>query len=198
MQTQSPLEYHLLDYLGEDAFVVKDPKNLTTLLRHGQIAQEWLLKAYLGAWLELVGGLVDCEYPRALRNRVQLRALSRLGEQLDPSLSPTEQLSFLQSVLTHLQSTLRHMSVCPSSRDMQWGIWGKDVPMAIAYGCVDAQVVSPLISESIADCCMYAALLVSHCVTDYGVAEEIVTRMFEAKPRALLELLQAVPDAPEA
>ncbi len=198
MDTASPLEYHLLDYLGEDPFAPTKDKNFTTLLRHGQVAQEWLIKAYLGAWLELVGGLVDCEYPLAMRHRVQLRAISRLAEQLDPGLTPAEQVSFLVSVQTYLQSVLRRMAVCPSDRDMQWGIWGKDVPTAIAYGFGDTGILSPLVCESIAQCTMYAALCVSQCVTDDGVAEEIITQMFEAKPRALLELLRAVPDAPEA
>jgi len=198
MDTSSPLEYHLLDYLGEDPFVVKDPKNLTTLLRHGQIAQEWLVKEYLGAWLELVGGVVEASYPLALRHRVLLRSLARYAEHLDPSLPTVEQVSFLTSLQLGIQGALRLMSVCPSERDMQWGLWGRDVPMAIAYGCTDSEVVSPIVCEAVSQCCMYAALLVSQCVTDDGVAEEIVSRMFEAKPRTLLELLRATPDAPEA
>ncbi len=198
MQTHSPLEYHLLEYLGEDPFVVQDQKNLTTLLRQGQVAQAWAVQEYLGAWLELVGGMVEASYPLALRHRVRFRAISRLGEQLDPARPPAEQVSFLMSVQTYLQSLLRTISICPAARDMQWGIWGRDVPMAVAYGFSDTTILEPLVCESVSQCCMYAALLVSQCVTDDGVAEEIVTKMFEEKPRALLELLQAVPDAPEA
>lgn len=198
MQTQSPLEYHLLEYLGEDPFTAQDPKNLTTLLRHGQIAQEWLIREYLGAWLELIGGLVDASYPLALRNRVRFRALARLAEQLDPALPPAEQVSFLHSTQTHLQSTLRSMSICPSERDMQWGLWSRDIPVAIAFGFTETEILSPLVCEGVGQVCMYAALLVSQVVTDDGVAEEIVGRMFESKPRALLELLRGVPDAPEA
>lgn len=198
MHTHSPLEYHLLEYLGEDPFAVQNPKNPTTLLRHGQIAQEWLIKAYLGAWLELIGGLVDASYPLALRYRAQFRALARLGERLDPSLPPAEQVSFLMGAQHHLQSTLRSMAECPSERDMQWGLWGRDIPVAIAFGFTDTEILSPLVCESIGQCCMYAALLVSQVVTDDGVAEEIVGQMFEAKPRALLELLKTIPDAPEA
>jgi hypothetical protein len=193
----SPLINNLLDYLGEEPIVGSDP-NMTTLLRHGQAAQEWLLTQYLGSWLELVGGLVGCGYPLALAHRPMMHALSRLGEKLNPALSVTDQVFFLGSVHDHLQSILRRMNGFPDERSMQWGIWARDVPMAIVYGFSETSFLNPLICEGIVPCCMYAALLVSQVVTDDGVAEEIEDKMFEAKPRALAELLRELPAAPEA
>ncbi len=197
METPSPIINGLLDYLGEEPMRDSDP-NRTTLLRQAQVAEAWLLSNYLAAWLELIGGLVDCDYPLARAYRVQLRALSRLAGHIDINGPTSSQIVALNSVESMLQSTLRSMGVCPSERDMQWGIWARDVPMSIAYGFSETTFLNSFICEGIAPCCMYAAFLVSQIVTDDGVAEEISGKMFEAKPRALIEIMRSIPDAPEA
>ncbi len=196
METPSPLINGLLDYLGEEPML--GSPNMTTLLRQGQVAQEWLVTNYLASWLELIGGLVDCEYPLAKRFRVQYRALARLTQYLDPRDAESNQIVELRSVEANLQSTLRVMAGHPSERGMQWGIWARDVPMSIAHAFSDTAFLNPLICEGIAPCCMYAAFLVSQVVTDDGVAEEIAEKMFEEKPRALIEIMRSLPTAPEA
>lgn len=197
MDTPSPIINGLLDYLGEEPALGSDP-NMTTLLRQGQAAQEWLLSNYLAAWLELIGGIVDCDYPLAKARRVQLRALSRLSEYLDANQPESQLIVELHNTEAMLQSTLRNMGGFPAERDMQWGIWARDVPMSIAYAFNDTTFLNPVICEGIAPCCMYAAFLVSQVVTDDGVAEEIADKMFEEKPRALIEIMRSIPDSPEA
>ena len=196
MQT-SPLINHLLDYLGEDSDSEATLNN-TTLLRHAQIAQEWLLTHYLRAWLELVGALVECKYPVALRHQVQLRALARLAETVDSNSSVAEQHLLLESIHTYLRSTLKIMNGLPTERSMQWGVWANEVALSIAYGFSETDFLDAMICQSIAPCCMYASFLVSQVVEDEGVASEISSKMFEQKPRALLELLRRAPVAPEA
>lgn len=197
METHSPIINSLLDYLDEPPVLGSDP-NMTTLLRQGQAAQEWLLTHYLASWLELVGGIVDCDYPLARPFRVQLRALARLAEHLDAGHSDSEQIMHLTSVEAMLKSTLRSMNGSPSERDMQWGLWARDVPMSIAYAFSETTFLNPMICEGIAPCCMFAAFLVSMVVTDDGVAEEIEERMFGEKPRVLVDLMRSIPDSPEA
>lgn len=197
METQSPLINSLLDYLDEPPVLGSEP-NMTTLLRQGQAAQEWLLTHYLPAWLEIIGGLVDCDYPLGRAHRVQLRALARLAERLDANSLDSEQIMMLNSVESLIKGTLRIMNKTPSERDMQWGLWARDVPMSIAYAFSETTFLNPLICEGIAPCCMFAAFLVSMVVTDSGVAEEIEERMFGEKPRVLVELMRTIPDSPEA
>ncbi len=166
---------------------------MTTLLRQGQVAQEWLLTNYLTAWLELVGGTVDCDYPLAKAYRVQLRALARMAEHLSASDPGSQQIVELHHIEAMLQSTLRSMGGYPAERDMQWGIWARDVPLSVAYGFGETEFLDPTICHGIAPCCMYAAFLVSQVVTDAGVAEEIAQKMFEEKPRALVEIMRSLP-----
>ncbi len=197
MENTSPIIDHLLDYL-EEPLVVGSGANMTTVLRQALAAQEWLLTQYLGSWLELVGGVVDCEYPHAMRFRAQLRAIGRLAERVSAATPNQEQVVLLESIQSCLKTTLRSMNIVPRDRDLQWGIWARDIPMAIATAFGETGFLDPLICEGIAPCCMYAALLVSQVVTDDGVAEEIADKMFEEKPRALVELMRGLPVAPEA
>jgi len=197
MEDPSPITSGLLEFLGEPPASGSAP-NATTLIRQAEVAQDWLFQVYLGAWLDLIGGLVEAGYPLAGAFRPSLRALSRLSERLTPDLALTEQVMLLQSVQHHLRSTLKLMGLYPEERGLQWGIWARDVPMAIAYGFDDTEFLDALICKDIAPCVMYAALLVSEIVTDEGVAEEIECKMFEAMPRSLVELLRSVPAAPEA
>lgn len=197
MGTNSPIINSLLDFLGENPVLGSDP-NMTTLLRQGQIAQGWLVSNYLAAWLELIGGTIDCDYPLANAHRVQLRALSRMAEQISADSSDSQQIFGLHGIESMLKSTLRNMGGYPDERDLQWGIWARDVPMSIAYAFSETTFLNPLICEGIAPCCMYAAFLVSQVVTDDGVADEIAEKMFEQKPRALIEIMRSVPDSPEA
>ena len=197
MEDPSPLTNNLLEFLGEPPVTGSAP-NATTLMRQAEAAEKWLYKIYLGSWLTLIGSLVDAEYPLALSFRVQLRALSRLEEQLDPLSPPVNQVVLLQSVQTHLRSTLKRMNLYPEERGLQWGIWARDVPMAVASGFDETEFLDAHICKDIAPCVMYAALLVSEVVTDDGVAEEIEATMFGELPRSLIELLRGVPSAPEA
>lgn len=178
--------------------MVGSEANMTTLLRQAQVAQEWLIKNYLGCWLELIGGTIECDYPLARAHRVQLRSLANLVDHVDPLSPQTDQFMRLHSVSTMLQSTLRSMGGAPRERDLQWGIWARDVPTAIAYALEESEFMDPLICEHIAPCCMFAAFLVSRVVTDDGVADEISGKMFEEKPRLLMQLLRELPTAPEA
>jgi len=193
----SPLTNNLLDFLGEEPVFGTDP-NPAKLLQQGQVAQAWLLETYLAAWLELIGGLVDCEYPIALAFRPSLRAIARLAELIDPGLSLPEQIEQLTSMQTYLKSTLKMMNTVPREREFQWGIWARDVPMSIAYGFEEVEFLDPLVCRDIAPVCMYAAFLVSLVVTDSGVAEEISSKMFGELPRQLVELLRSLPAVPEA
>lgn len=197
METNSPLINELLEFLGESPTKGSDP-NMTTLLRQGQAAQQWLLTHYLPSWLELIGSLVDCEYPQARAHRVQLRALSRMSEHLDAKNADANQIMMLHSIETLLQSTLRTMNRAPAERDLQWGLWGRDVPLSIVHGFRETDFMNPMLCEGIAPCCMYAAFLVSQVVTDHGVADEIASKMFEQKPRQLIEIMREIPAAPEA
>jgi hypothetical protein len=193
---RTPLADHLLDYLGEGP---SSPvaHNLTTVMRQGQAAQEWLLVEYLGAWLDLISGLVTAEYPLAVKYAGAIRAIGRLKHQLSAELDVSEQVFFLKGLEDSIKGVARFTGVA-TERSMQWGIWGKDIPASIGYGFSETDVLSPLICEGIAPVCMYAAFLVSQVVTDEGVAEEVADKMFETMPRQLLELLRGIPSAPEA
>jgi hypothetical protein len=197
MEDPSPLTNGLLEFLGEPP-VLDAHANPTTLIQQAQVAEAWLFKVYLGSWLELIGGLVGAGYPLATAFQPSLRAISRLAERLVPGLPVTNQVVLLQSVQTYLRSTLKLMHLYPEERGLQWGIWARDVPMAIAWGFDETDYLDALICKDIAPCVMYAALLVSEVVTDDGVAEEISEKMFGELPRSLVELLRAVPAAPEA
>lgn len=196
MESSSPLANHLLDYLGEGPIIGRYA-NCTTVLRQGQLAQDWLLTTYLGAWLELLRGLVECRYPLAEARPVAFLAVSRLQQQLDPGLSATDQIFFLENTQTHIKLLAKNTGVA-SERSMQWGVWGRDIPIAIATGFIESDILNPVICEGIAPCCMYAAFVASQVVTDDGVAEEIGAKMFEEMPRALLDIIQRTPAAPEA
>lgn len=196
METKSPIENGLLDYLGEG--LAMGPRlNPTTLLRHGQIAQEWLLSSYLGAWLELIGGLVDCDYPLARAHAVQFRALARLGKEIDPGLCGNDQVFFLGSLESLLKFSCKSAGT-PHTRAMQWGVDARDVAMAVVDGFIDSKILNPVICEAAVPCAMYAAFLVSQVVTDAGVAEEIAVKMFEELPRGILDTIRRVPESPEA
>lgn len=196
METSSPIENNLLDYLGEEPVMGREP-NLTTVLRQGQIAQEWLLTAYLGAWLQLIGGLVKCDYPLAMGRAEAFLAVARLEQQIDPGLSAIDQVFFLENTQTYIKLLAKNTGV-PSTRSMQWGIWARDVAVAITAGFVESDILNPVICEALTPCCQYAAFVVSQVVTDDGVAEEISAKMFEALPRVLLNIIQRTPAAPEA
>jgi len=193
---KTPLTDHLLEYLCEE-YHLTVAYSLTTLMHEGQVAQEWLLTKYLAAWLNLIGGCVDAGYPLALRHGRALRAIQKLELQIDAARDVSDQVFFLRGVEDSIKGVARFCGV-PDERSMQWGVWGRDVPIAMAYGFSETEVLSPLICEGIAPCCMYAAFLVSLVVTDEGTAEEIADRMFEVMPRELLDLLQRLPAAPEA
>ncbi len=193
---KTPLADHLLDYLDEDPAPVV-AYNLTTLMRQGQVAQEWLLTEYLGTWLDLLGGLVTCGYPLAVKYAGALRAIGALKGQLDASKDVAEQVFFLKGCEDSIRGVARFCGVA-SERSMQFGVWARDIPIALAYGFSETDILSPLICEGIAPVCMYAAFLVSQVVTDEGVAEEVSDRMFETLPRELLTLLSSLPAAPEA
>jgi len=197
MEDPSPLTSGLLEILGEPPMAGLAP-NPTTLIRQAEVAQDWLFQVYLGSWLQLVGGLVEAGYPLAKSFRGPLRAIGRLTDRLVPDLDLAEQVVLLQSVQHHLRSTLRLMGLYPEERGLQWGIWARDVPMAIAYGFDETEFLDALICKDVAPCVMYAALLVSEVVTDDGVAEEIVESMFGEMPRSLVELIRGVRAAPEA
>jgi len=197
MDTSSPVINHLLDFLGESPLQAPDP-NPTTLLRHGQVAQEWMLKCYLHSWLELIESLVQCDYPEARAHRLMFRAVAGLREDIDPAFDPQRQSVFLHSVTTHLQSTARAVGGYPDERSLQWGIWARDIPLSVVYGFEETSFMDSSTCQDIAPPCMYAAFLVSQVVTDEGAAEEIEETMFEVLPRALVTLLRSLPDAPEA
>lgn len=189
------ITYHLHDYFGVDATI--DHVNPTTLLRQATVAQEWLLTKYLSTWLEVVGSLVECDYPLAKSNAINLRAVAGLREHLDPAADHAT-LSFL---LASVDRNLRHLALytkLPQDRAMQWGIWARDVPMSIAHALTEQPFLDGAICKEIASCCMYAAFVVSQIVTDSGVADELEMRLFEEMPMELLGLLSAVPAAPEA
>lgn len=191
----SAIVTHLLDSLDEDA--VAAPVNDTTLHRQAVAAVDWLLHDYLFSWLELLEGAVKCEYPRAMAQRVRLQVLSNLRHDLQGK-DLTACVFELASIETFLRSILKDLRVAPDERAMQWGVWGRDVPISIAYGFQDAKFLDDTVPKQISACAMQCAFLVSQLVTDDGVAEEISHRMFDAKPRALLALLQSIPAAPEA
>lgn len=196
MNLPSTIINNILDCLGETPTMAE--VNMTTLLRQGHTAQQWLLTHYLPSWLELIGGLVGCDYPVARTHRVQLRTLGNQAEHINARASEYEQIAALYGIESLLRSNLRHMHVSPSERDLQWGIWARDVPMSIAHAFTESEFMNPIICEGIAPVCMLSAFLVSHVVTDDGVAEEISSRMFEEKPRALIELMRSIPSSPEA
>lgn len=197
MDSPSPIIDNILDYLGEPP-AGGSGANMTTLLRQGQAAQEWLLTHYLPSWLELIGGLVDCDYPLARAHRVQLRALGNQADCIAACASEAEQVVLLYGVESLLRSNLRHMHVSPRERDLQWGLWARDVPMSIAHAFTESEFMNPLICEGIAPVCMLSAFLVSQVVTDDGVAETISHKMFEEKPRALIDIVRGIPSSPEA
>lgn len=187
---------HLLDSLEEDPSDVA-PVNNTTLHRQATVATRWLMEQYLFSWLELLEGAIKCEYPHALANRVRLQVLANLRRDLQPE--DTGKCVFvLAGIETHLRAMLRDLHVAPDERSMQWGIWARDVPVSIAYGFQDSGFLDDTVPKQIAVCSMLCAFLMSLLVEDDGVEQEIASRMFDEKPRVLLDLLRAIPDAPEA
>lgn len=190
------LTEHLLEYLSID----EPPhavNNDTTLLHQAAASQEWLLTKYLATWLELLGELVQCDYPLARSNAINLRAVSRLREYLEPT-AGAERLSFILETIDRNLRQLALYTKVPQDRAMQWGIWARDVPMSIAYAFAERPFLDSSLCKEIASCCMYGAFVVSQIVTDSGAADEIEDRMFEEMPRDLLGLMQSTPPAPEA
>jgi len=193
----NPLTYHLRDYLHEDLNIQSTPTSLTTLMHHGQAAQQWLLTEYLGQWLKLVEDLLACDYPLARKHARLILGLGALGRQLPDPRDEALQVFFLEGIQGRLKDLGRGTNVA-SARSMQWGVWARDVPTAIADAFGETDVLDPLVCRGVAPCCMYAAFVVSQIVTDEGVAEEIAQKMFEDLPRELLRYLDRLPAAPEA
>lgn len=196
--TTSPLTEHLHEYLHEEPSAAP-AANLATVLKQGERAQDFLWEKYLGAWLDVIGGLPQAGYSRANRKGFAQR-LERLGKtaaELREERTKTEAVFFLESLRFLLSGACAEVNRA-DERSMQWGLWARDVPMSIAYGFSESAVLDPLICEGIAPCCMYAAYLTSMIVEDEGVAEEIEYRFFEQLPRELLTLVRETPAAPEA
>lgn len=192
------LTNHLLDYLHEDDEQRRlSPCSQATLLQHGMVAQEWLLKSYLDGWLKLLGGTVFCEYPLARRHAASIRGIERMRDALDPTLSTADQVFLLRGLEDALKGVAAFTGA-PSQRSLQWGVWGREVPAALALAFEQSDDLSPVVCEAIAACCMYAAFLMSQIVTDSGTADEVGDSMFEQEPRVLLKLLDGLPEAPAA
>ena len=194
----SPLVSHLVEYLHEDA-APGQLANPATVLSQGERAQRWLLETYLGTWLDTIGGLPGCDYPRArsVGIAVRLRQLGREKEQLGIPRTNTEAVFYLESLHHFLRracADINHVD----ERAMQWGVWARDVAMSVVCGFAETGLLDPVVCESAVPCCMYAGCLVSMVVEDQGTAEEIEERMFEGLPRELLGLLKGTPAAPEA
>jgi hypothetical protein len=192
----SPVTNHLLEYLHEDP--VPGPlANPATMLQQGERAQAWLLGSYLPAWLEIIGGLPDAGYPRAFVRGRRLQRIAREAEAFRDERTKTELVFFLESLQHLLRGACADVNK-PDERSMQWGVWAREVPMAIVYGFAETGILDPVVCEALAPCSSYAAFLVSMIVEDEGVAEEIEERMFEVLPRELLDLVAQTPAAPEA
>lgn len=189
------LTYHLNDYLGIDVSI--DPASATTLMQQAMQAQEWLRATYLPEWLELLGGLVVCDYPLARSNAAALRGVCDMRSTIEQA-TDIAQLEFALANIERNVRTIATSTKLPRDRAMQWGIWARDVPMAIAHGLAEQPFLDAGVCKAIAGCCMYCAYVTSQIVTDDGVAEEIAMRMFEVMPRELLALLSSAPPAPEA
>ena len=186
---------HLADYLSDEQHSAAP--NPATVLEQGERAQAWLLEQYLGGWLQLIGALPDAGYPRARRSQVILRQLGREAERISPGRPTSEQIFYLEALCRLLRGACQSINRV-DDRGMQWGIWARDVVLSIAEGFADSQLLDGVVCESIAPCCMYAALLTSMVVEDSGTADEINGRMFETLPRELLGIIRATPAAPEA
>lgn len=186
---------HLLDSLDEDT--TTPTVNDTTLHHQATAATRWLVQDYLFSWLELAEGAIKAEYPRALTHRIRLQVLSNLRHDFEGK-GIGECIFLLASIETHLRSILADLRLAPDDRALQWGIWGRDIPISVAFGFQDAGFLDDTLPKQIATCTMQLAFLMSQLVEDDGVAEEISARMFDKKPRELVKLLQRIPQAPEA
>jgi len=195
----SAITESLLEYLGEEERAPLPIANPATVLLQGERAQAWLLEKYLHAWLGIIGGLPTAGYPRAksLGVAMRLNSLGSEAAELHRPRSRLDTLFMLEGLLVVLRSVCASVNR-PDERSMQWGIWARDVPMSVAYGFTESEILDPVICEGVATCCMYSAYLVSMVVADEGVAEEVADRMFERLPRELLGLLRDTPAAPEA
>lgn len=190
------LSSHLAEYLHDDTSAAA--ANPATLLMQAERAQQWLIDVYLTEWLQLVGELpASRAKSSSVAMRLRLRILGREAAQLAKPRDKAELVFYLESLHTILRSAAREIGA-PDSRAMQWGVWGRDIPMAMAYAFGDSSVLDPVICEGIAPCCMYAAFVVSVGLEDPAAADEIEERMFERRPRELLALIQQTPAAPEA
>lgn len=194
----SPITAQLSEYLNEQP-MAEGPINPATLLVQGQRAETWLVERYLCKWLEILGGLPDCDYPRArpVTTAVRLRQLGREGEYLKRERTRAELLFYLESLQHILRSTCSDINR-PDERAMQWGLWARDVAISVACGFTETELLDTVICESVGPCCMYAAFLASMVVEDSGTVEEIEELMFEGLPRELLAALTGIPAAPEA
>lgn len=191
----SPITESLADYFNEHP--ASYSANPATMLRQAEAAQAWLLCTYLGSWLKLLASMPAAGYPIAKEHVLRLE---RLGGEL-PELDKPRNVPDMLFYLAALEGVLRGLCASvnePEEIPMQWAIWARDVPMAIAHGFSESELLDPVIVEGIAPCCMYAALLTGMIVTDDGVFEEIEQRMFEELPRELIELVRNIPDAAEA
>ncbi len=194
--TTSPLTEHLLEYLNEGPSGAP-AANLATVLHQGERAQQWLLSSYLAAWLEVIGDLPKAGYPRAFSRGRRLQRIAQEAAELAGERTNTEWIFFLESLTFLLRGACADVNK-PDERAMQWGLWARDVPMAVVCGFGDTKILDATICDAVAPAAMYAAFLVGMIVEDQGVSEEIEQRMFEDLPRELLTLLRDTPVAPEA
>lgn len=193
----NPVTTHLLDYLQEEPPSGAPAVNHTTMLQQGERAQSWLIETYLKAWLEIIGGLRDAGYPKAFVRGNRLKRLANEVTGLGVERSKTDLVFFLEGLQFLLRSVCAEINA-PAERSMQWGIWARDVAMAVALGFEESEILDPVVCEAIAPCVMYAAFLVGMVVEDDGTCDEIEVRMFEQLPRELLALIRETPNAPEA
>lgn len=199
MAPTSPIINNLLDSLDEAPLSGPDASP-TALLWQSGVAVQWLLQDYLFSWLELCQGAIKCEYPQAQAYRVRLQAIANMRLDLDDVSrdSVWRKTMFLASLETFLRSLAKSMPTSPTSLAMQWGINARDVPMAVSHAFKETDFLDDGLPKMIGDCCMLLAFLLAQIVEDEGALEEIDERMFSAKPRALIELLQSIPVTPEA
>jgi len=191
---ESPILANLTEYLHDPDSSAR-PSNPATVVAQGERAQRWLLDVYLFSWLELLAQLPAAGYRRA-RPRLRFERLRNEAATLKDARDADEWIFYL----TSLQSLLRRLASevnVPDERSMQWGIWARDIPMAVADGFEEI-TLDGSISDGIAAACMYAAFLAGMVIEDSGTAEEVSFAMFEQLPRQLLQIVKEVPLAPEA
>lgn len=194
MATTSHLTNHIRYVLGEEPLPVT--ANPATTLRQAERAQRWLLEVYLVEWLKVVAALKlpDSDWIE----RIASNALTRLGGGIATDGTKTELVFFLGGLQSHLRLFLSHLNGAPRGRSLDWGIMGRDVPMAIVDGYREAGGLDPVVCEGVSQCTMLCAFLVSQVLDEGALAEQISETMFEAKTLELLRVLDEVTPSPEA